>query len=67
MAKPGTKQDAIISEIEIAAPPDQVFRALTDQKQLGVWWTDPGCPIRLFEMEAWRAMALSHPGRRHRS
>jgi uncharacterized protein YndB with AHSA1/START domain len=34
-------QDMIVAEIEIAAPPERVFRALTDPKQLLVWWT--GC------------------------
>lgn len=32
--------DAVISEIEIAAPPERVFRALTDTKQALVWGTD---------------------------
>jgi uncharacterized protein YndB with AHSA1/START domain len=31
-------QDAVISEVEITAPPDRVFKALTDQKQLFTWW-----------------------------
>jgi uncharacterized protein YndB with AHSA1/START domain len=45
-------QDAIATEIEIAAPPERVFRALTDPKQLMAWWTDPSCPIKLWEMDA---------------
>ena len=44
--------DAIISEIEIAATPERVFEALIDPKQLGVWWTDPSCPIKLWEIDA---------------
>ena len=51
-ASPMPQQDAIISEIEIAAPPQRVFQALTDQKQLNLWWTDPSCPIKRFEMDA---------------
>jgi uncharacterized protein YndB with AHSA1/START domain len=46
------EQDTIISEIEIAAPPQRVFQALIDQKQLGVWWTDGSCPLKVFEMDA---------------
>lgn len=46
------EQDAIVSEIEIAAPPERVFKALTEQKQLSLWWNDASCPIKLFEMDA---------------
>ena len=46
------KQDAIVTEIEIAAPPERVFKALTEQKQLSLWWNDASCPIKLFEMDA---------------
>jgi len=28
------EQDSVVVEIEIAAPPDRVFQALTDAKQL---------------------------------
>ena len=45
-------QDAIVSEIDIAAPPERVFRALSDPKQLMGWWTDPSCPIKMWEMDA---------------
>ena len=34
-------EDMIVVEIEIAAPPERVFRALTDPRQLLLWWT--GC------------------------
>lgn len=51
--------DAVISEIEITAPPERVFQALTDPKQLMVWWSNGGCGAKLFEMDgrtggAWR-------------
>lgn len=42
-------QDAIVVEIEIAAPPERVFEALTDAKQLEQWWRSPIC-----EMTAWK-------------
>ena len=46
-------QDAIVAEIEIAAPPQRVFQALTDPKQLIRWWGLEG-PIKttLWEMDA---------------
>jgi uncharacterized protein YndB with AHSA1/START domain len=45
-------QDAIISEIQIAAPPERVFEALTQSDQLARWWTTPECPLEFFEMDA---------------
>lgn len=47
-------QDAIISEIEIAAPPERVFQALTDPKQLLRWWSDEACRAELWEFDARR-------------
>ena len=44
-------QDAIVSEIYIAAPPEHVFTALTDAKKVSTWWTGPECPIKTFTME----------------
>jgi uncharacterized protein YndB with AHSA1/START domain len=52
-------QDAIVGEIEIAAPPQRVFQALTDASQLKVWFRDPSCPTKLWEMDA-------RPGGRYR-
>ena len=43
--------DAIVSEIEIAAPPERVFRALTDATQQMQWWNNDVCKISLFEMD----------------
>ena len=40
-----TQDDAIVSEIEIAAPPERVFKALTEEQQLILWWNDASCPI----------------------
>jgi len=45
-------QDAVVGEIHIAAPPARVFQALTDAAQLKQWFTDPSCPIHLWEMDA---------------
>ena len=43
--------DAVVSEIEIAAPPERVFEALIDRKQVMQWWTSEHCGIEGFEME----------------
>jgi uncharacterized protein YndB with AHSA1/START domain len=44
--------DSIISEIDIAALPERIFQALTDAAQLKRWFSDPSCPIKLWEMDA---------------
>jgi uncharacterized protein YndB with AHSA1/START domain len=44
--------DTIVSEIDIAAPPERVFKALTDAGELKRWFSDPSCPIKLWEMDA---------------
>jgi len=36
-------QDALVSEIHVAAPPDRIFQALVDQKQVMQWWTNEDC------------------------
>ena len=45
-------QDAIISEIEIAAPTERVFRALTDSDELMLWFRNEGCPVKSWKMDA---------------
>jgi len=45
-------QDAVVTAIQIAAPPQRVFQALTDAAQLTRWFTNPSCPIHLWEMDA---------------
>jgi len=45
-------QDAIVSEIQISAPPARVFKALTEAAELKVWFNDPSCPIKTWEMDA---------------
>ena len=61
--------DAIVSEIEIAAPPERVFRALTDAKQLIHWWGDQeACRATVWEMDArpggkWRFEASDPSGK----
>jgi uncharacterized protein YndB with AHSA1/START domain len=45
-------QDAIVSEIQIDAPPERVFQALTDSSELSRWFTSPECPVKFWEMDA---------------
>ena len=44
-------QDSVVSEIHIAAPPERVFQALIDPKQVMQWWTGE-CQIESFDLEA---------------
>jgi uncharacterized protein YndB with AHSA1/START domain len=43
--------DAVVSEIQIAAPPQRVFDALTDPKQVMTWWTTEECRIEGFTLD----------------
>ena len=45
-------QDAIVSEIFIAAPPERVFQALVDAREVRQWWTSKQCPIESFALDA---------------
>jgi uncharacterized protein YndB with AHSA1/START domain len=47
-----THEDAIITEIEIAAPAERVFTALTDGSQLMQWFSSPECPAKFWKMDA---------------
>ena len=44
-------QDALVSEVHIAAPPERVFQALVDRNQVMQWWDSPECPIEAFSMD----------------
>ncbi len=59
-----TREDAVLCEIEIAAPPDRVFQALTQPGELMRWWTSEACRAELWEMDArsggrWRSRLRS--------
>jgi uncharacterized protein YndB with AHSA1/START domain len=45
-------QDAIVSEIQIAAPPERVFKALSDAGELARWFGSPECPTKSWQMDA---------------
>jgi uncharacterized protein YndB with AHSA1/START domain len=45
-------QDAVVTEIHIAAPPERVFKALTDPKELMRWFNSPECPVKFWQMDA---------------
>src|SRR5258708_36262529 len=44
--------DALVAEIDIAAPAERVFKALTDPAQLKHWFTSPECPAKIWNMDA---------------
>ena len=46
-----TDQDIVAAEILIAAPPERVFKALTDQKQLRQWWDNDDAPLESYEID----------------
>jgi uncharacterized protein YndB with AHSA1/START domain len=45
-------QDSVVSEIEIAAPAERIFKALTDPDQLMRWFNDATCPVKFWRMDA---------------
>lgn len=67
----GPEQDAVTCETEIGAPPERVFEALTDPKQLFAWWgKEPSVELLLFEMDGraggkWRFRCRPAPGADH--
>lgn len=44
--------DAIVSEIDVSAPQERVFRALTNAGELQRWFGSPECPVKFWKMEA---------------
>ena len=45
-------QDALVSEAHISAPPERIFEALIDSRQVLQWWTNDQCQIESFALEA---------------
>jgi uncharacterized protein YndB with AHSA1/START domain len=44
--------DAVIAEIDVSAPAERVFEALTDSAQLPRWFTNESCPSKSWQMDA---------------
>ena len=44
-------QDAVIAEVQIAAPPERVFQALTQRAQALQWGTSAMFEIHVWEMD----------------
>ena len=45
-------QDTIVSEIDISAPPERIFKALSDASELKRWFGNPECPTKFWQMDA---------------
>ena len=43
--------DAVLAEVFIAAPPERVFQAITDPKQMPLWWGQQD----LYRVTEWKA------------
>ena len=52
--------DSVVSEIDIAAPPERVFRALTDTGELMRWFTNESCPVKYWKMDARKGGSYSY-------
>jgi uncharacterized protein YndB with AHSA1/START domain len=44
-------QDVVLAEIHIAAPPERVFQAITDPRQMPQWWGQQG----MYRITEWTA------------
>ena len=44
--------DTVVSEIDVEAPPERVFKAISDADQLKLWFTNPECPQKFWKMDA---------------
>jgi uncharacterized protein YndB with AHSA1/START domain len=45
-------RDSVVTEIEISAPPERVFAALTNASDLNRWWISPICERTVWEIDA---------------
>ncbi|HEX8817335.1 MAG TPA: SRPBCC domain-containing protein, partial [Terriglobales bacterium] len=62
------EQDSITYEIDIAAPPERVFRALTDPAEARQWGNSPQFQMKIWEMDAqlggkWRFLCKETNGK----
>ena len=61
-------QDTVVAEIFISAPPERVFEAITDPKQMPLWWGQKDL-YRITEWSAdlrvggkWSSLGISKDG-----
>lgn len=47
-----TQNDVVVAEIEIAAPPQKVFEALTTSDHLARWWVSETCAVKRWDIDA---------------
>ena len=52
MAQVTVTGDAVTTEIDIKAPVERVFHALTSGDELTRWFTNDSCPVKVWEMDA---------------
>jgi uncharacterized protein YndB with AHSA1/START domain len=62
------EQDFVTCEIDIAAPPERVFRALTEPAQVRQWGNSPEFKVKIWEMDAriggkWRFLCQETSGK----
>ncbi len=50
MVRVWSEKDAVLGELEIAAPVERVFRAITDPRELAAWWGAEG----VYRCETWK-------------
>ena len=50
-SKVSPDSDSVVVEIESSAPPERVFEALTDLKQIAQWWRDEAVTLEDIELE----------------
>jgi uncharacterized protein YndB with AHSA1/START domain len=43
--------DSIVLKIEIAAPPERVFKSLTDSTEIVQWFNNAECPVKVWKMD----------------
>ncbi|MGA3104517.1 MAG: SRPBCC domain-containing protein [Terriglobales bacterium] len=53
-------QDAVVCDIEIAAPVERVFEALIQTDQLMQWFNNSECPVKYWKMDARRGGRYSY-------
>ena len=48
------EQDTVVAEIQIAAPPERVFQAITRPEELTRWFGDVSCPTKSWNIDLHR-------------